>query len=49
MGAVPEDSGMQLKETTETNEDVGSQSAVPVERTITVTFAEEETKTADCI
>ena len=49
MGAVPEDSDVHLKKTTKTSEEGDSQSAAPVERTVTVTFAEEETKTADCI
>ena len=47
MGAVPKDSDVQLTTTTKTSEEGGSQSAAPVERTVTVAFAEEETKTAD--
>ena len=47
MGAIPKDSDVQLKTTTKTSEEGGSQSAVPVERMVTVAFAEEETKTAD--
>ena len=47
MGAIPKDSDVHLKTTAKTSEEGGSQSAVPVERTVTVAFAEEETKTAD--
>ena len=47
MGAVPKDCDAQLKTTTKTSEEGDSQSAAPVERMVTVAFAEEETKTAD--
>ena len=54
MGAIPKDSDAHLKTTTKTSEEGGSQrvgggsqTAVPVERTVTVAFAEEEMKTAD--
>ena len=47
MGAVPKDSDVHLTKTTKTSEEGGSQTAAPVERMVTVAFAEEETKTAD--
>ena len=43
LGAIPEDSDVQLKATAVTTEGRDMHSAVPVERTITVAFAEEET------
>ena len=47
MGGVPKDSDVHLKKTTKTSEEGDSQSVAPVERMVTVAFAEEETKTAD--